>query len=156
VGSRKRVTMPDGGALDLVVPEGVTDGQVLRLKGKGGAGHRSGEPGDALVEIKVRPHPEFRRIDDDIHVELPVTIDEAILGARIEVPTITGRVQFVLPKGTSSGKAFRIKGKGVNNATTGRQGDEIVTIKIILPERIDGSLSYFMSEWHKKNGYRVR
>jgi DnaJ-class molecular chaperone len=156
VGSRKRVTLPDGNALDLVVPEGVADGQVLRLKGKGAAGLRGGETGDALVEIKVRPHAEFRRSGDDILLELPVTLDEAVLGARIEVLTISGRVQLVLPKGTSSGKSFRIKGKGVNNATTGNLGDQIVTIRIVLPERVDESLAYFLAEWRKKNAYRVR
>jgi DnaJ-class molecular chaperone len=156
VGSRKRVTLPEGGVLDLNVPEGVTDGQTLRLKAKGTPGLRGGEAGDALVEVKVRAHPEFRREADDIYVDLPVTIDEAVLGARIEVPTISGRVQLALPKGTSSGRAFRIKGKGVNNSTTGNQGDQIVTIKIILPERVDESLAYFLAEWRKKSGYKVR
>jgi DnaJ-class molecular chaperone len=156
VGSRKRVTLPEGGVLDLTVPEGVVDSQVLRLKAKGTPGLRGGEAGDAMVEIKVRAHPEFRREGDDILIELPITIDEAVLGARIEVPTISGRVQFALPKSTSSGRAFRIKGKGVNNSTTGIQGDQIVTIRIVLPERPDESLSYFLSEWRKKNSYKVR
>ncbi len=156
VGSRKRVTLPEGGVLDLVVPEGVSDAQTLRLKGKGLAGQRGGENGDALVEIKVRAHPEFRRDGDDILYNLPITIDEAVLGARIEVPTIAGRVQLTLPKSTSSGRAFRIKGKGVNNANTGSQGDQIVTVQIVLPERPDESLAYFLSEWRKKSAYRVR
>jgi DnaJ-class molecular chaperone len=156
VGSRKRVTLPEGGVLDLNVPEGVTDSQTLRLKGKGTPGLRGGENGDALVEVKVRPHPEFRREGDDIYIDLNVTIDEAVLGARIEVPTIAGRVQLALPKGTSSGRAFRIKGKGVKNSTTGDQGDEIVTVRIILPERVDESLAYFLAEWRKKNAYKVR
>ena len=156
VGSRKRVTLPEGGVLDLVVPEGVSDGQTLRLKGKGLAGQRGGESGDALVEIKVRAHPEFRRDGDDILYNLPITIDEAVLGARIEVPTINGRVQLTLPKSTSSGRAFRIKGKGVNNANSGTQGDQIVTVQIMLPDRPDESLAYFLSEWRKKSAYRVR
>ena len=156
VGSRKRVTLPEGGVLDLAVPEGVTDGQTLRLKGKGLAGQRGGENGDALVEIKVRAHPEFRRDGDDILYELPITIDEAVLGARIEVPTISSRVQLIVPKSTSSGQAFRVKGKGVNNAGTGKQGDQIVTVRIVLPERPEESLAYFLSEWRKKNAYRVR
>src|SRR5690606_18574930 len=109
-GARKRVTMPEGGMLDLTVPEGVQDGQVLRLKGKGGPGFRGGEPGDALVEIKVRPHPQFKRVGDDITLDLPISIDEAILGAKVEVPTISGRVQLTIPKGTSSGRVFRLRG----------------------------------------------
>ncbi|MFO7298454.1 MAG: DnaJ domain-containing protein, partial [Pseudomonadota bacterium] len=79
-GARKRVTMPGGGMLDLTVPQGVQDGQILRLKGKGGPGFHGGEPGDALVEIKVRPHPQFKRVGDDITLDLPITIDEAVLG----------------------------------------------------------------------------
>ncbi|MGE0630178.1 MAG: DnaJ C-terminal domain-containing protein [Hyphomicrobiaceae bacterium] len=155
-GTKKRVSMPEGGMLDLVVPEGVGDGQVLRLKGKGSVGLRGGEAGDALVEIKVRPHKDFTRQMDDILLEVPVTIDEAVLGARIEVPTISGRVQLTLPKGTSSGTVFRLRGKGVRNATSGNTGDQLVTVRIVLPERIDDQLSYFMAEWRQKHGYDPR
>ena len=152
-GARKRVTLPEGGMLDLVVPQGVADGQVLRLKGKGGPGFRGGEPGDALVEIKVRAHAQFKRAGDDILADLPITIDEAVLGARIEVPTVSGRVQLTLPKGTSSGQVFRLKGKGVRNLTTGAVGDELVTVRIVLPPEVDESLSYFFSEWRQKHRY---
>lgn len=156
LGAKKRVTMPDGATLDLAVPAGVADGQTLRLKGKGGPGIRGGEPGDAMVEIRVRPHPEFRRDGDDILLDVPVTLDEAVLGARIEVPTTSSRVSLVIPKGTSSGRSFRLKGKGANNASTGRIGDQIVTVRIELPPVIDDSLAYFLTEWKKKNGYSVR
>ena len=152
LGAKKRVTLPDGGVLDLNVPEGVTDGQVLRLKGKGTPGMGGGETGDALVEIKVRKHADFEREGDDIIVELPITMDEAVLGGRVEVPTPTGRVQLTIPKGTSSGKTFRLKGKGVRNRTGG-SGDQLVTVKIVLPPEIDESLSYFFSEWRQKHGY---
>ena len=117
-GAKKRVTLPDSGALDITVPQGVVDGQTLRLKGRGAPGRRGAEPGDALVEIRVRPHPHFKRVDDDIVLDLPITLDEAVLGAKIEVPTISGRVQLTLPKATSSGRIFRLKGKGVHNVTT--------------------------------------
>ena len=152
-GTRKRVTMPDGGVLDINVPGGVADGQVLRLKGKGAPSPRGAEPGDALVEIKLKPHPYFKRADDDITVEVPITIDEAVLGAKIEVPTITGRVQLTLPKGTSSGRTFRLKGKGVHNATSGRTGDQLVTVRIVLPDTIDDQLAYFLSEWRQAHQY---
>jgi DnaJ-class molecular chaperone len=153
-GAKKRVTLPDSGALDITVPQGVVDGQVLRLKGRGAAPARRGaEPGDALVEIKVRPHPLFKRVDDDISVDLPITIDEAALGAKIEVPTIGGRVQLTLPKATSSGRIFRLKGRGVSNTTTGHTGDQLVTVRIVLPEAIDDELSYFLSEWRQKHKY---
>ncbi len=152
-GAKKRVTLPEGGVLDLAVPEGVTDGQVLRLKGKGGLGQQGGPAGDALVEIKVRAHAQFKRQGEDILVEVPITIDEAVIGAKIEVPIISGRVQLTIPKGTSSGKIFRLKGKGVQNKSNGITGDELVTVRIVLPEVIDESLAYFFTEWRQKNAY---
>jgi DnaJ-class molecular chaperone len=152
-GAKKRVTMPEGGVLDITVKEGVADGQVLRLKGQGAPGPRGGEPGDALVEIKVRPHAQFKRSGDDVLLELPITIDEAVLGAKIEVPTISGRVQLAVPKGASSGRVLRLKGKGVHNTTTSNTGDQLVTVRIVLPETIDSELSYFMSEWRQKHRY---
>jgi DnaJ-class molecular chaperone len=152
-GAKKRVTMPDGGVLDITVPEGVADGQVLRLKGQGSPGPRGSEAGDALVEIKVRPHAQFKRAGDDILYDLPISIDEAVLGAKIEVATISGRVQLAIPKGASSGRVFRLKAKGVRNTTTGHTGDQLVTVRIVLPETIDSELSYFMSEWQQKHRY---
>ena len=150
-GAKKRVTLPEGGVLDLSVPEGVQDGQVLRLKGKGGPG--SIEQGDALVEIKVRPHPNFKRVGDDVAFEVPVTIDEAILGGKIEVATVQGRVQLNLPKGTNSGQIFRLKGKGVRNTSNGLTGDGLAAIRIVMPPAIDDSLSYFFSEWRQSHKY---
>ena len=155
-GVTKRVTLPEGTTLDLNVPAGVGDGQVLRLKGKGAAGMRGGEAGDALVEIKVRSHPQFKRVGDDILLDLAIGIDEAILGAKVEVPTASGRVQLSVPKGTSSGQVFRLKGKGARNATTGATGDQLVTVRIVLPQTIDDTLAYFMSEWRQKHGYDPR
>ncbi|MBN9264512.1 MAG: DnaJ domain-containing protein [Hyphomicrobium sp.] len=152
-GAKKRVTMPEGGTLDLTVPEGVSDGQVLRLKGKGAPGLRGGENGDALVEIHIRPHPKFKRLGNDILLELPITIDEAVLGGKIEVATISGRVALQIPKSTSSGRIFRLKGKGVRSATDGSVGDQLVTIRIVMPENVDESLSYFMAEWRQRNRY---
>lgn len=155
-GAKKRVTLPEAGVLDLNVPEGVTDGQVLRLRGRGEAGVGGGEAGDALVEIHVRPHREFRREGDDILIDLPITIDEAVNGGKVEVVTPTGRLQLSIPKGTSSGKVLRLKGKGVRNGTTGAVGDGLVTVRIVLPETIDDELSYFLSEWRLKHPYDPR
>jgi len=152
-GSVKRVSLPGGDALDLNVPAGVTDDQVLRLRGKGAHGMGGGEPGDALVEIRVRAHSQFKREGDDILLEVPITIDEAVLGAKVEVPTVSGRVQLTVPKGTSSGRVFRLKGKGVHPAGKVGQGDQLVTVRIVLPETIDDSLAYFLSEWRQKNKY---
>ena len=152
-GAKKRVTLPDSGALDISVPQGVTNGQTLRLKGRGAPGRRGAEAGDALVEIRVRPHPYFKRVDDDIVLDVPITIDEAVLGAKIEVPTISGRVQLTLPNGTSSGRIFRLKGRGVHNLTSGHTGDQLVTVRIVLPDTVDEGLAYFLSEWRQKNRY---
>lgn len=150
-GAKKRVTLPEGGVLDLTVPEGVQDGQILRLKGKGGSG--TIERGDALVEIKVRPHPNFKRVGDDVTFEVPVTIDEAVLGGKIEVATVQGRILVNLPKGTGSGQVIRLKGKGVRNASNGVTGDGLATIRIVMPPAIDDSLSYFFSEWRQSHKY---
>ncbi len=152
-GAKKRVTLPGGGILDLTVPEGVNDGQSLRLKGKGGAGQRGGDAGDALVEIKVRPHPIFKRAGDDVTIDLPVTLDEAVLGAKIEIPALGGRVQLNVPKGTSSGQVLRLKGRGIKNTATGSQGDQLVTVRIVLPSKIDVELIEFMTTWREKNRY---
>lgn len=156
VGAKKRVTLPEGGMLDLNVPEGVEDGSVLRLKGKGAAGMRGGEPGDALVEIKVRPNSDFRRVGNDVLSELPISLDEAVLGAKIEVATVSGRIQLALPKGTSSGRVFRLKGKGCRNMATGQIGDQLITVRIVLPEVIDDNLAYFLSEWRQTHAYDPR
>lgn len=153
-GARKRVTLPEGGTLDLTVPEGVSDGQVLRLKGKGTAAPRGGgEAGDALVEIRVKQHAQFKRQGLDVQLDLPITIDEAVLGAKVEVPTVDGRVQLTIPKGTSSGRVFRLKGKGVKNAATNTTGDQLVTVRIVLPETIDDELGYMISEWRQRHKY---
>jgi DnaJ-class molecular chaperone len=153
MGATKRVTLPGGGTLDLNVPAGVGDGQVLRLKGKGARGLGGGESGDALVEVHVRAHSQFKRVDDDIVIEIPITIDEAVLGAKVEVPTVSGRVQLTIPKGTSSGRVFRLKGKGIKCAGKSEPGDQLVTVKVVLPDTIDDSLAYFFSEWRQKNKY---
>lgn len=155
-GTKKRVTMPEGGVLDLTVPEGVGDGQVLRLKGKGKPGFGGGEPGDALVEIHVKPHPDYQRVGDDIHMSLPISLDEAVLGGKIEVATPSGRLQLMLPKGTSSGRVFRLKGKGIGSGATGKHGALLITVRIVMPEEIDEGLAYFMSEWKKKHPYSPR
>ncbi len=152
-GVKKRVTMPEGGILDLAVPEGTADSQVLRLRGKGSPGLLGAEPGDALVEIKVRPHARFSRDGLDIHVDVPVTLDEAVLGGKIEVSTVNGRVSLTLPKGTASGRMFRLKGKGIRNPKTGGAGDQIVTIQIVMPEEVDDELAYFFNVWKQKRSY---
>lgn len=155
-GAHRRVTLPDGGTLEVDIPAGIDSGQVLRLKGKGGPGIQGGPPGDALVEIEVRPHPVFERDGDDIRVKVPISLDEAVLGGRIEVPTIHGRVAMTVPKGTSSGRIMRLRGKGIHNALTGRTGDQYVELQIALPEKIDPELETLVREWREKHAYDPR
>lgn len=154
-GAKRRITMPDGTILDLSIPAGTEDGGLLRLKGKGGAGIGEGEPGDALVEISVKPHPLFRRDGNDILVDLPITLDEAVLGGKVEVPTVTGRVSMTVPAGTDSGDVLRLRGKGVETAG-GAKGDQRVALTIVLPETIDEDLTSFMETWRKTHSYDPR
>jgi DnaJ-class molecular chaperone len=154
-GTKTRITLPDGGTLDVAIPPGVNDGQVLRLKGKGGPGLGEGEPGDALIEIGVRPHPVFKREGDDIVVEVPITFDEAVLGGKVEVPTITGKVFATVPPGTNTGKTLRLKGRGIKRKN-GKLGDELVKLTVVMPDRIDEDLKAFAEEWRDKHRYDPR
>jgi DnaJ-class molecular chaperone len=155
-GVKKRVLLPEGETLDISVPSGVVQGQVLRLKGKGGPGVGRGQAGDALIELKIRPHQFFEREGDDIVLDLPVAIYEAVLGAKVEVPTISGRVSLTVPKGASSGQLLRLRGKGVKNAQTGNTGDQLVKLRIVMPQRIDRELFDFMEEWSGSHPYDPR
>ena len=145
-GAKRSVTMPDGKGIEISIPAGVRDGQTLRLRGKGGAGIGEGPPGDALITIAVRSHPVFSRDGDDIVLELPITIDEAVLGAKVEVPTISGPVSMTVPKGASSGRRMRLKGKGIQRAG-GKAGDQYVRLQIVLPEKIDPDLEELAQRW---------
>jgi len=154
-GAKKRITLPDGGTLDVTIPAGVEEGQVMRLKGKGMPGLGGADAGDALVEILVRPHPVFKREGDDILVEVPITFDEAVLGGKVEVPTITGNVSATVPAGTNTGKTLRLKGRGIKRKN-GKQGDELVKLTVVMPDRIDEELKTFAEEWRDKHRYDPR
>jgi len=145
-GATKRIVMPDGAALDVVIPAGTEDGQVLRLRGKGGPGIGGAPSGDALVEIEARPHKLFTRTDGDIHLELPISLPEAVLGAKLDVPTPSGTVRMTIPKGASSGRVLRLRGKGAARPD-GSRGDEYVTLKIVLPEAPDAEIEEFARHW---------
>lgn len=155
-GVKKRVLLPEGETLDINVPSGVVQGQVLRLKAKGGPGVGRGQAGDALIELKIRPHAYFEREGDDIVLDLPVALYEAVLGAKVEAPTIAGRVSLTVPKGASSGQLLRLRGKGVKNAQTGNTGDQLVKLSIVLPQRIDRELFDFMETWSESHAYDPR
>ena len=154
-GETRRLTLPDGGTLDVTIPAGIQDGQVLRLRGKGRPGVGEGEAGDALVEIAVKPHRFFTREGNDIYLDLPVTLSEAILGARINVPTPTGSVTMTVPKGSNTGTVLRLRGKGVPRRNGGH-GDELVKLKVMLPEQPDAELEAFAAGWQGGKAYDPR
>jgi DnaJ-class molecular chaperone len=145
-GGKKLISLPEGSTLDVTIPAGVRDGMVLRLRGKGRPGLGGGPPGDAQVEIEVRPHSVFTRKGDDIHVELPISLADAVLGGNISVPTPFGPVNMIVPKWTNTGKVLRLKGKGVTSKDRGA-GDEYVILKVMLPEKPDSDLEKFVSQW---------
>lgn len=145
-GATRTIPLPDGKKIDLTIPAGVRDGQTLRLKGKGQPGIGGGGRGDAYVEIAIKPHRLFRRDENDIEIDVPITVDEAVLGAKIEVPTISGPVSVSVPKGTSSGRRLRLKGKGIRQP--GRPpGDQYVRLRIVLPEAVDRELAELARKW---------
>ena len=154
-GVSKRLTLPEGGTLDVKIPPGLVDGQILRLKGKGAPGAGNGGPGDALIEVEVLPDRRFTREGDDISIELPISLSEAVLGGRIGVPTPTGRVTMSVPKGSNTGTTLRLKGKGAPRRGGG-QGDQFVKLKVILPRPPDPELEAFVSSWSKGKEFNPR
>jgi DnaJ-class molecular chaperone len=153
-GTKRRFGAPDGKTRELSIPAGVEDGQVLRLKGQGAPGVGGGPAGDAFVTLRVRPHAVLRRLGNDIHLELPVGLGEAILGAKVEVPTATGPVMLAIPKGSNTGTVLRLRGKGIHAG--GRTGDQLVTLKVMLPEPPDDALRRFVAEWAPAHRYDSR
>lgn len=153
-GAKKRLTLPDGRTLDVTIPAGAEDGQQLRLKGQGTPGLGGGPPGDAYIEIHVGEHPLFKRKDADIHLDLPVTLTEAVRGAKITVPTIDGSVTMTVPKGSNTGTTLRLRGKGVPVKKDGPRGDQYVHLTVVLPDPPDPALERFVGEWQRD--YDVR
>lgn len=154
-GTTRRVTLSNGKTLDVKIPAGVTSGQKIRLSGQGEPGPGGGPAGDALVAVEVADHPFFARDGTDIHLDLPITIDEAVLGGKVSVPTVDGEVTLTIPKGASSGKRLRLKGKGIARPSAER-GDQYVTLKIVLPDAPDEELEDAVRRWAKRRSYSVR
>jgi DnaJ-class molecular chaperone len=145
-GGKQSIILPDGTTLEVNIPPGTRDGQVLRLRGKGRPASGDGPPGDALIEISVLPHPFFTRKGDDIYLDLPISLKEAVLGARIRVPTPAGPVTAAVPKWSNTGRVLRLRGRGVPRAD-GSKGDEYVKLMLMLPEKPDPKLEAFVAEW---------
>jgi DnaJ-class molecular chaperone len=149
-GAARAITLPDGKTLQVTVPEGAEDRQMLRLKEQGMQGFGGGPPGDAYVELHVEPHPFFHRKDDNIHVEVPVTPKEAVLGGRIEVPTIGQPVTVTVPKGSNTGTTLRLRERGIRNRKTGQRGHQLITLKVVLPSAEEPDLVAFLEAWRPK------
>jgi DnaJ-class molecular chaperone len=149
-GTTRRITMPEGKTLDVRIPAGVLDGQVIRLKGQGMPGLGGGPTGDALVEITVAPHPLFHREADDIIIELPVTLKEAVIGATLEVPTIKGKVRLTIPPGSGSGTRLRLRGRGI------REGHQFVQLHVVIPPADEPELAAFLKDWSPRQAFNPR
>ncbi len=146
----RRLSLPEGRTLDVTIPPGVRDGHMLRLKGQGRPGRAGGPPGDALVEISVAPHRTFRREGDDILMELPITLKEAVLGASVEVPTITGRVRLTIPPNSVNGAKLRLGRRGIAG------GSQVVELKVVLPRMAEPALAAFLAEWEPEHPFDPR
>lgn len=154
LGAKKRLSLPGGRALDVTIPAGVSEGQVLRLKGQGHGSLSGGQPGALLVEIKIAAHPHFRREGDDIRLDLPISLKEAVLGGQVRAPTLDGDVEVRIPAGASSGAVLRLKGRGVPKAG-GQRGDQLIRLMIDLPPS-DPALEDFAESWTPPTGYDPR
>jgi DnaJ-class molecular chaperone len=152
-GAEKRVRLPTGKELNVKIPAGVVAGQQIRLKGQGetAAGH---PPGDLLITVSIAPHPLFKIDGSDLRIDLPITLYEAVLGGKVRVPTLGSAVELSIPKNTSSGRTFRLKGKGLPKA--GGTGDLFVTTRIILPDGNDAELEALMQKWRDSHPYNPR
>src|SRR6516162_8751398 len=153
VGGKQRLSLAPDEWLDVTIPPGIEDGQVLRLRGKGGPGFGGGQAGDALIEVRVAPHPLFRRDGDNILLELPVSLAEAVLGARVSVPTVTGPVTMTIPKGSDTGRQLRLRGKGIQKKNP---GDGIVTLKVFIGQSSDPELAEFLEKWAPQHRFDAR
>src|ERR1700730_12504630 len=153
-GGEKRVRLPNGKELNVKIPAGVSNGQQIRLKGQGetAPGHR---PGDLLITVSIAPHPFFKIDGSDLRVELPITLYEAVLGGKVRVPTLGSAVELSIPKNTSSGRTFRLKGKGLPK-TDGTSGEPFVTTPIMLPDGNDAELEALMQKWRDGHPYNPR
>lgn len=154
-GGTTRITLPDGRALDVQIPAGTRDGQTIRLRGKGAPGMGEGAPGDALLAVTVADDPDWRRDGDDILTTLPISLDEAVLGARVEAQTLEGPVMLTVPRGASSGQKLRLRGRGLAGAA-GKHGDQYVELRIVMPPKIDDELAAFIERWRQGHAYDPR
>jgi DnaJ-class molecular chaperone len=155
-GASKTVHMPDGKTLDIKIPAGIRQGQILRLKGQGQPGIGGGPPGDALVEVTIGPSAQFTRDGNNIRSVLPITLSEALNGATVRAETIDGAVDVKIPKGANSGTTMRLRGKGVADQKGGTRGDHMLELRVTLPDTADPELAAYVTDWEQKHPYDPR
>ncbi|GAB2185445.1 DnaJ C-terminal domain-containing protein [Roseibium sp. LAB1] len=152
---KTQVTLPSGKTVNVTLPKGVVEGEKIRLKGQGHPGENGGPAGDAVVEIRFKPHKLFEVKGSDLHLDLPLTLYEAVLGAKVRTPTLSGAVNLTVPANASSGKTMRLKGKGLPTKTGGH-GDLLVKLQIVMPPHSDDELDTLMRAWKEITPYRAR
>jgi DnaJ-class molecular chaperone len=154
-GASKRLTLPDGQVLDVKIPPGTSDGDILRLRGRGAPGRNNGPAGDALIEIKVAPHRFFRREGQDIRLDLPVSVQEAVLGAKVNVPTPAGTVAMTLKPHSDTGTELRLRGRGVPAKGSIAAGDLYVKLQVVIG-KVDEKFEEFLRGWTPENAQDPR
>jgi DnaJ-class molecular chaperone len=159
-GGTRRMTMPSGSDADVRIPAGVKDGQQIRLRGQGAPGRNGGPNGDLLLQVSTAPHPFFTRDGNDVKMDLPITLKEAVLGAKVSAPTLGGTVQLTIPPNSNSGAVLRLKGKGIpGRGTSGggeQAGDLYVRLVVTLPDKPDAELQKFAQSWSNSYDPRAR
>jgi DnaJ-class molecular chaperone len=154
-GTTARVTLPNGRTLEVSVPAGIEDGKQIRLKRQGQPSLLGGEPGDAMVSVQIAKHPYFRVEGRDLRLDLPVTLYEAVLGTKVNAPTLEGTVELTVPPGSNGGRTLRLRGKGLPSSN-GSSGDLLVSLKIVLPDEVDSELANLMRKWERQKPYNPR
>ena len=150
-GSKKQIKLENGKTLSINTPINVKEGQQIRLKGQGRPSKSGGPNGDALIEVNIKKHPYFTLKDYSIHMDLPITLEEAVLGGKITVPTISGKIALTIPKNSNSGKKMRLKNKGVQDKKSKRTGDQVVRLMIMIPENLNSVLEKNITKWSGKD-----
>ena len=156
MGGTRRIVLANGEQIDVKIPAGLKDGQQIRAKGRGGAGRNGGPNGDVLIQVTVAPHPFMSRDGNDLRMDLPVTLKEAVLGAKVPVPTLSGALNLSIPANSNSGAVLRLKGKGVPAHGGEPAGDLYVRLVVALPDRPDAALKSFVEGWQSSFDPRAR
>ncbi|WP_417453783.1 DnaJ C-terminal domain-containing protein [Kiloniella sp.] len=155
-GAKKRINLADGKTLNVTIPPGTDNKQVLRLKNQGLPGKGGAPNGDALVEIKIEAHPMFTRKGYDVHLDVPITLMEAVEGTTLTVPTVTGKVKVKVPADSNTGTTLRLKGKGIDDIKGHNRGDQLIRLMVTLPKETDKELRDFLRNWAKSKDYDPR